>query len=73
MLPAQNASGNWVKVVQRIPLRVCFDADVDTTDLRSGMSAYVAIDTGRVRTLASLWSGLTSWIPGLGAKAASAK
>jgi membrane fusion protein, multidrug efflux system len=73
VLPAQNASGNWVKVVQRIPLRVCFDPSVDTKDLRSGMSAYVAIDTGRVRTLSSLLSGLASWIPGLGAKAASAK
>ena len=73
VLPAQNASGNWVKVVQRIPLRVCFDPDVDTKDLRSGMSAYVAIDTGRVRTLSGLFSGLTAWIPGLGAKAAQAK
>ena len=69
VLPAQNASGNWVKVVQRIPLRVCFDADVDTKDLRSGMSAYVSIDTGRVRTVSDLFN----WIPGLGAKAATAQ
>ena len=67
VLPAQNASGNWVKVVQRIPLRVCFDAGVDTKDLRAGMSAYVSIDTGRVRTVSDLYD----WIPGLGAKAAT--
>ena len=73
ILPAQNASGNWVKVVQRVPLRVCFDKGVDTSDLRSGMSAYVSIDTGRVRTLGSLFEGLGSLV-GLGsAKAAAAK
>ena len=48
ILPPQNASGNWVKVVQRMPLRFCFDADQDTTGLRAGMSADVSIDTGRV-------------------------
>ena len=51
ILPPQNASGNWVKVVQRVPLRFCFDPDEDTANLRAGMSAYLSIDTGRVRTL----------------------
>ena len=39
ILPPQNASGNWVKVVQRIPLRFCFDPKEDMTGLRAGMSA----------------------------------
>jgi membrane fusion protein, multidrug efflux system len=58
ILPPQNASGNWVKVVQRVPLRVEFDADQDTHDLRAGMSAYISIDTGRVRTLKSVLADL---------------
>ena len=34
-----------------MPLRFCFDPDEDTANLRAGMSAYLSIDTGRVRTL----------------------
>jgi len=59
ILPPQNASGNWVKVVQRVPVRITFDADEDVSRLRSGMSATVSIDTGRRRSLAAL-IGLTS-------------
>jgi membrane fusion protein (multidrug efflux system) len=58
ILPAQNASGNWIKVVQRVPLRIAFDATEDTSLLRSGMSATVEIDTGRNRSLLTLL-GLT--------------
>jgi membrane fusion protein (multidrug efflux system) len=58
ILPPQNASGNWVKVVQRVPLRFEFDPDQDTSGLRAGMSAYVSIDTGRVRTLRSVLADL---------------
>jgi len=52
LLPAQNSSGNWVKVVQRIPVRV----RIDTTDktlppLRAGMSVEVDVDTGHRRGL----------------------
>ncbi len=61
ILPPQNASGNWVKVVQRVPLRFSFDADQDVANLRAGMSAILAIDTERKRTLSGLWSDLTSW------------
>ncbi len=61
ILPPQNASGNWVKVVQRVPLRFAFDADQDVANLRAGMSAILAIDTERKRTLSGLWSDLTSW------------
>jgi len=49
ILPAQNASGNWVKVVQRVPVRIVFDKDEDTRLLRSGMSVNVSIDTGHSR------------------------
>jgi membrane fusion protein (multidrug efflux system) len=58
ILPPQNASGNWVKVVQRVPLRVEFEADQDIRELRAGMSAYISIDTGRVRTLKSVLADL---------------
>ena len=53
ILPPQNASGNWVKVVQRVPVRIQLDRDPMTSKLRAGMSAYVEIDTGR-KTLARL-------------------
>jgi membrane fusion protein (multidrug efflux system) len=49
ILPPQNATGNWVKVVQRVPLRVAFDKGEDTHLLRSGMSVVVEIDTGHSR------------------------
>jgi membrane fusion protein (multidrug efflux system) len=62
ILPPQNASGNWVKVVQRVPLRFCFDSHDDTTGLRAGMSAYLSIDTGRNRTLHGLISDLEHWV-----------
>ena len=47
ILPPQNASGNWVKVVQRVPVRVQLDRDPAVSRLRAGMSAYVEIDTGK--------------------------
>ena len=64
ILPPQNASGNWVKVVQRVPLRFCFDPKEDTTGLRAGMSTYLTVDTGRVRTLAGTLEGLKQWVVG---------
>ncbi len=45
VLPAQNATGNWVKVVQRIPVRILIDTRPGGPDLRAGMSAEVTIDT----------------------------
>jgi len=51
LLPAQNTSGNWVKVVQRIPMRVDI-ADLEgKPPLRVGMSAVVDVDTGHARGL----------------------
>jgi membrane fusion protein (multidrug efflux system) len=50
LLPAQNTSGNFVKVVQRIPLRVRIDtSDASMPPLRSSMSVEIDVDTGRAR------------------------
>jgi membrane fusion protein, multidrug efflux system len=52
LLPAQNTSGNWVKVVQRIPMRVRVDtADTHRPPLRAGMSVEVDVDTAHARGL----------------------
>ena len=53
ILPPQNASGNWVKVVQRVPVRIEFAPNEDLRDLRAGMSVTVEIDTGRQNTVLS--------------------
>ena len=46
LLPAQNASGNWIKVVQRVPVRIELDdADLAKSPLRVGLSATVTVDT----------------------------
>jgi membrane fusion protein (multidrug efflux system) len=55
VLPAQNTSGNWVKVVQRIPLRVRVDRQPGDPELRTGMSVEVSIDTGHARSVSDLW------------------
>ncbi|MGE0151012.1 MAG: HlyD family secretion protein [Reyranellaceae bacterium] len=46
ILPPQNATGNWVKVVQRLPVRLSIQPDAAKPPLRMGMSAIVSIDTG---------------------------
>ena len=53
ILPAQNSSGNWVKVVQRIPVRIRVNPKSELK-LRAGMSVTVSIDTGHRRTLAEV-------------------
>ncbi len=56
LLPAQNTSGNWVKVVQRVPMRVRVDTgDQKLPPLRAGMSVEVNVDTGHARGLPHLW------------------
>jgi membrane fusion protein, multidrug efflux system len=60
ILPPQNATGNFVKVVQRVPVRIYFDSnDNYVRKLKAGMSAYTTIDTGHRRSLAALL-GLSS-------------
>jgi membrane fusion protein (multidrug efflux system) len=55
ILPPQNASGNWVKVVQRLPVRLRLTDRPDAPPLRAGMTAYVSIDTGRARSLSGIF------------------
>jgi membrane fusion protein, multidrug efflux system len=49
ILPPQNASGNWVKVVQRLPVKLRLLPQVGEPAIRAGMTATVKIDTGRQR------------------------
>jgi membrane fusion protein (multidrug efflux system) len=57
LLPAQNATGNWVKVTQRVPVRIAID-DVEAKALAvTGLSASVTVDTGVHHTLARLFGG----------------
>jgi membrane fusion protein (multidrug efflux system) len=48
VLPAQNSTGNWVKVVQRVPVRIAVDKK-DGPPLRAGMSVVASVDTGKRR------------------------
>ena len=50
VLPPQNATGNWVKVVQRIPVRIAIEETGDRPPLRAGMTVTVSVDTGREQT-----------------------
>jgi membrane fusion protein (multidrug efflux system) len=58
LLPAQNTSGNWVKVVQRIPMRIRIDTPADLPPLRVGMSVTVDVDTNHARGVPEFLSGL---------------
>ena len=60
LLPPQNATGNWVKVVQRIPVRLSFGRLPDGVALRAGMSVKISIDTGHQRSFRELWRDITS-------------
>lgn len=51
VIPAQNATGNWVKIAQRVPVRIRLDAAPGLPPLRAGLSAEVEIDTGHRRSL----------------------
>ena len=55
ILPPQNASGNWVKVVQRLPVKLRLLERAGEPPLRAGMTAYVSIDTKRQRSIAALF------------------
>lgn len=58
ILPAQNATGNWVKVVQRVPVKISLDPVENVPEISAGLSATVSIDTGRTRSLSGLFSDL---------------
>ncbi|WP_295843769.1 HlyD family secretion protein [Tardiphaga sp.] len=56
ILPPQNATGNFVKVVQRVPVRIYLDyADPAVQKLKAGMSSFTSIDTNHHRSLAALF------------------
>ena len=71
LLPPQNASGNWVKVVQRVPVRIELAPGQQVPTLRAGMSARVEVDTGHARGLPPFATAALSAV-GLGGAAASA-
>lgn len=56
LLPAQNTTGNWVKVVQRIPMRIRLDDTDGKPILRHGMSVEADIDTGHARGFSWLFA-----------------
>ena len=72
VLPPQNASGNWVKVVQRIPVRISVTCRESDPPLRVGMSTTVEIDTGHSRSFGGLMAGLAKTF-GLSSASATAK
>ncbi len=60
ILPAQNSSGNWVKVVQRVPVRISIERLPDDPALRAGMSVNVDVDTGHERKLSDVFGGVST-------------
>jgi membrane fusion protein (multidrug efflux system) len=58
ILPPQNASGNWVKVVQRLPVKIRLLPRENEGRLRAGMTATVDVDTLQQRSLGKALSGL---------------
>jgi membrane fusion protein (multidrug efflux system) len=58
LLPAENTSGNWVKVVQRIPMRIRVNNEPGKPPLRVGMSVELYVDTGHERGLPSFITDL---------------
>lgn len=57
LLPAQNATGNWVKVTQRVPVRIRLDDPTQVAGLASGISASVTVETGKDAPLLSAQAG----------------
>lgn len=55
VLPPQNASGNWVKVVQRLPVRIEILEFVDRPVLRAGMTATITVDTEQDKSFDTVW------------------
>ena len=70
ILPPQNASGNWVKVVQRLPVKIRLEPHKDEPALRAGMTATVSIDTGRKRHIGDVFTNIGNLFRG-SAKAAN--
>ncbi|WP_323021419.1 HlyD family secretion protein [Pararhodobacter sp.] len=62
LIPAQNATGNWVKVVQRVPVRIRLEGAPEQS-LRGGLSASVSVDTGTSRLDRLDLSHWRRWLP----------
>ncbi len=61
LLPPQNSTGNWVKVVQRLPVRLELKNQLPEPPLRAGMSVVVEIDTGHKRAMPDLVRAALNW------------
>ena len=64
LIPPQNATGNWVKVVQRLPVRIAVGPREDQPSLRAGMTVSVSIDTEREPELAKLFNRAVAAVRG---------
>ncbi|MBO9509154.1 HlyD family secretion protein [Thalassospira sp. A3_1] len=62
VIPAQNATGNWVKVVQRVPVRIAVDIENGGPELRAGMSTEIEVDTHHKRELPAFAAAALGWI-----------
>jgi membrane fusion protein, multidrug efflux system len=70
LLPPENATGNWVKVVQRLPVRISLDSFNSDAPLHAGLSATVEVDTEYDRPLLGRVERLFSWLAGSTTQAA---
>jgi membrane fusion protein (multidrug efflux system) len=70
LLPAENATGNWVKVVQRLPVRLRLDGFEPDAPLNAGLSATVEVDTRYRRPWLDRVEGLFAWLTGPTTRAA---
>jgi membrane fusion protein, multidrug efflux system len=73
LLPAENATGNWVKVVQRLPVRLSIDKFDPDTPLHAGLSATIEVDTGYRRPWLDRVDNLLAWLAGTGTSQAADK
>jgi membrane fusion protein, multidrug efflux system len=64
LIPPQNATGNWVKVVQRLPVRIAVEPRDDQPSLRAGMTVTVSIDTEREPELAKFFNRAVAAVRG---------
>jgi membrane fusion protein, multidrug efflux system len=64
LIPPQNATGNWVKVVQRLPVRIAVEPHEDQPSLRAGMTVTVSIDTEREPELAKFFNRAVAAVRG---------
>ena len=70
LLPAENATGNWVKVVQRLPVRLHLDKFDPDAPLHAGLSVTAEVDTGYRRPWLDHVETLFAWLSGPATRAA---